>query len=556
VYRLVWATLLCGGWASAQPVVSAVLNNYSYVPSPLPHHGIAQGSIFVIFGTGLANGSTGLQSVPLRTTLEGVSAAVTVGGVTRAVILYYVTPTQVAGILPSSTPAGAGTITLTNNGRTSAAAPIRVVQSAFGTLTLDGTGSGPAAVFDAANQLLSPDNATHPGDVIVLYGTGAGPSAGDETATQTQTNLTSVPILVEIGGKPANVLYHGRTVFPGLDQINVVVPAGVAAGCGVSVAVASGAYVSNFTTIPVAPSGARCPALEGGDDALTITPDEITRWVGAGRFTTGSFGLTRQSTYTVADGAGGATTRAVLRSDIASASYSRVSGNLARLFNSNFFVPTLNSCIVTTGLTNPFPDLVYQGLDAGTPLSIAGPAGSRSVARSTNSVGVISYAAELGNASAGNYLDAGRYTMSGPGGVDIGNFSGSITVAPELEWTNRAALEAITRSAGVTVTWTGGEPSTFVTIQGQSFVTQGTQVTGSSFQCWARNTDRQFTIPATVLLTMPASQTLTPAPGVTLLQRGSLALATVGRGTRVQASGLDYGTLGSQFGIAQSTQWR
>jgi hypothetical protein len=171
-------------------------------------------------------------------------------------------------------------------------------------------------------------------------------------------------------------------------------------------------------------------------------------------------------------------------------------------------------------------------------------------------VGVISYAAELGNASAGNYLDAGRYTMSGPGGVDIGNFSGSITVAPELEWTNRAALEAITRSAGVTVTWTGGEPSTFVTIQGQSFVTQGTQVTGSSFQCWARNTDRQFTIPATVLLTMPASQTLTPAPGVTLLQRGSLALATVGRGTRVQASGLDYGTLGSQFGIAQSTQWR
>jgi len=556
VLRLIGAVLLCGGLASAQPVVSGVLNNYSYVPAALPHHGIAQGSIFVIFGTGLANSSTGLQSVPLRATLEGVSAAVTVGGVTRAVILYYVTPTQVAGILPSTTPVGTGTITVTNNGRTSATAPIRVVQSAFGTLTLDGSGSGAAAVFDAANRLLGPSNATHPGDVIVLYGTGAGPSAGDETLAQTQTNLSSVPILVEIGGKPATVLYHGRTVFPGLDQINVVVPANAGTGCGVSVAVASGSFVSNFTTIPVAASGSACPALEGGDEGISVTPEEVSRWIGAGQFTTGSFGLTRQSTYSVADGAGGATTRTLLRSDIASAGYSRVSGNLERLFRSNFFVPTLGSCLVTTGLTNPFPDLVYRGLDAGTPLSITGPAGSRSVARLTSAMAVVSYSAEIGNGTSGNYLDAGQYTMSGPGGPDIGSFSGSITVAPELEWTNRASLEAITRSAGVTVTWTGGEPSTLVTIQGQSFVTQGTQVTGSSFQCWARNTDRQFTIPATVLLTLPASQSLMVAPGTTILQRGSLALATVGRGVRIQATGLDYGTLGSQFGVAQSTQWR
>lgn len=554
--RLVWAAFLCGGLASAQPVVSAVLNNYSYVPAALPHHGIAQGSIFVIFGTGLANSSTGLQSVPLRTTLEGVSAAVTVGGVTRAVILYYVTPTQVAGILPSATPVGTGTITVTNNGRTSATSPIRVVQSAFGTLTLDGSGSGAAAVFDAANQLLGPSNATHPGDVIVLYGTGAGPSAGDETVAQTQTNLANVPILVEIGGKPATVLYHGRTVFPGLDQINVVVPANVGTGCGVAVAVASGSYVSNFSTIPVAASGAECPALEGGDEGLSVTPEEVSRWIGAGQFTTGSFGLTRSISYSVADGAGGAITRSVIRSDVASAGYNRVSGNLAPLFRSNFFVPTAGSCIVTTGLTNPFPDLVYRGLDAGTPLAVAGPAGDRTVARSINSVGVIGYSAEVGNGTAGNYLDAGRYTMSGPGGPDIGSFSGSITVAPELEWTNRASLEAITRSAGTTVTWSGGEPASLVTIQGQSFVTQGTQVTGASFQCWARNADRQFTVPATVLLTLPSSQTLTPAPGLTLLQRGTLALATVGRGMRIKATGLDYGTLGSQIGIAQSTQWR
>ena len=285
--RAVMLGLLAAALGLAQPVVSAVQNNYSYIPPGVPQYGIAQGSIFVVFGTGLANTSTGLQSIPLRTTVEGVSAAVTVGGVTRAAILYYVTPSQIAGILPSNTPNGAGTIVVTNNGRASAPAPITVVQSAFGTLTLDGSGGGPAAVFDAANQFLSPTNATRPGEVIVFYGTGVGPTPGDETGTQTQTNLTAVPIVVEIGGKPAQVLYRGRTVFPGLDQINVVVPAGVGPGCGVSVAVSSGTMVGNFTTIPVAASGNTCPT-EGGDDGLVITDAEFNRWSAAGQYSTGS----------------------------------------------------------------------------------------------------------------------------------------------------------------------------------------------------------------------------------------------------------------------------
>ncbi|MCX6603320.1 MAG: hypothetical protein NTV52_06980 [Acidobacteria bacterium] len=90
--RAVMLGLLAAALGLAQPVVSAVQNNYSYIPPGVPQYGIAQGSIFVVFGTGLANTSTGLQSIPLRTTVEGVSAAVTVGGVTRAAILYYVTP--------------------------------------------------------------------------------------------------------------------------------------------------------------------------------------------------------------------------------------------------------------------------------------------------------------------------------------------------------------------------------------------------------------------------------------------------------------------------------
>ena len=71
-----------------------------------------------------------------------------------------------------------------------------------------------------------------------------------------QIDLT-LQIEVDIGGVAAKVLYHGRSRYPGLDQINVVVPAGVS-GCAVSVDVVTGSYASNFATIPVAASGRTC----------------------------------------------------------------------------------------------------------------------------------------------------------------------------------------------------------------------------------------------------------------------------------------------------------
>src|ERR1035438_6606257 len=71
-----------------QPVITGLLNNYSFVQPGLPNYGIAQGSIFDIFGTNLAGGYTPLQSVPLTTTLLGVSANVMVNGVTFPLILY------------------------------------------------------------------------------------------------------------------------------------------------------------------------------------------------------------------------------------------------------------------------------------------------------------------------------------------------------------------------------------------------------------------------------------------------------------------------------------
>ena len=79
------------GTVAAQPVIDAdgVTNNASYLSSGLPNSGIAQGSIFAIFGGGL--GPTSLQQAtrfPLPTDLGGTSVKVTVGTTTvNAIIL-------------------------------------------------------------------------------------------------------------------------------------------------------------------------------------------------------------------------------------------------------------------------------------------------------------------------------------------------------------------------------------------------------------------------------------------------------------------------------------
>ena len=103
-------TLLTGTCQAQTPAIQGAANNYSFILPGVPDCGIAQGSIFAIFGTNLANTTTPLQSALLQTSLSGVSVAITVNNTNRQALLHYVTPTQIAAILPSSAPAGTGQV--------------------------------------------------------------------------------------------------------------------------------------------------------------------------------------------------------------------------------------------------------------------------------------------------------------------------------------------------------------------------------------------------------------------------------------------------------------
>src|SRR5258706_3721979 len=109
----------------AQPAIRAasVVNAANNLPPGLPNAGLAQGGMFVLKGRNLgAKGTVVANSFPLQTTMGGTSMKITVGSTTVNVIMVYVVGglsddigpfDQLAGIVPSNTPTGSGTLTVT-----------------------------------------------------------------------------------------------------------------------------------------------------------------------------------------------------------------------------------------------------------------------------------------------------------------------------------------------------------------------------------------------------------------------------------------------------------
>ena len=274
----------------AVPSIGGVQNNYSFLLEETPNHGIARGAIFILYGSEISGGGLllGGFNPKLDKILGGVSISVTVNGVTTEAIPYYVSPGQIGAILPSATPAGQGTLTLTYAGETSAPYPILVVESAFGLMTMGGNGLGHAVVMDAGFTVLSPHNAPAAGQSVIFWGSGLGAFEGDETQLiAAPRSLEELPFELYIGGKLAETAYHGRSQFPALDQIVAKIPDGVA-GCFVSVYIKTGGFVSNFTTMPVAAPGAKqCEdVFTNTQEVLGLSGREtvVAGWLQLGRF--------------------------------------------------------------------------------------------------------------------------------------------------------------------------------------------------------------------------------------------------------------------------------
>jgi uncharacterized protein (TIGR03437 family) len=157
--------------------------------------------------------------------------------------LLYAGANQINAMVPRGVPAGASySLTVINNGYSSAAVPVSVATIQPAIFSLDSSGSGQGDIYIAGTGTLasvSGDNArpAHAGEFVTLYCDGLGPVRGangesapdDGSAAPVGSPLqTTNQVIVAFGGIHETVAFAGLAPsFAGVYQVNAQIPAGV-----------------------------------------------------------------------------------------------------------------------------------------------------------------------------------------------------------------------------------------------------------------------------------------------------------------------------------------
>ena len=462
------------------PVIYQVLNNSSGTPPLYPNYGVAPSSIILITGSGLSDpGKPVLQSSSapgIQQTLNGSSVTVVVNGTTTHPALYYTSPGQLAAVLPAATPPGNGVIMVTYRGATSAPAPILVLASAvgintFGINTAVATDNGTGAIITTTNSAAQ-------NEVLTLWTTGLGADPSDSDTTYTGSpHAVATPLQIYLGGVAVSIIYQGASPYPGVDQIDITIPANPPTGCWVSLIAVTGSIISNATTLPVHPGGGVCIDSVTGLNGNQVSP------FSAQTLRTGLMELIQSNTK-LKDGS---------RS---------ISNNTDGAFEtySGIYSPgrTLSpgGCYVGPVISSRFSALA--GLSAGN-ITLTGP-NNLSVALGPQ-LG-IKGAFEAVLSSTAIPSTGGTFTFTGSGGSDVGPFTATVTLSNPLMTASNPIPDPINRTQGLPVSWTGGNPGTYGYVSAVSTSTPlGVEV---GFTCLVLMDPGSFTVPAYVLAGVPA----------------------------------------------------
>ncbi len=243
-----------------------VLNAAGYVKAGNPGFAVAPGSLVAIFGTDLADGLVAADSVPLSTSLSNVSVTF---NDTPAPVLF-VSPGQINAQLPSNTlpegaTSGVAAVVVRRGGSSSQPRNVQVARFSPAIFTLPGTGVGPAvAVNNDDGSLAQPEGsvqgvAAEPvkrGRALIIYGNGLGavdiPVQDGHDSLDALRRATTTPAVL-VGGVEAQVIFAGLSPqFPGVNQINIVVPDNTPTGSAVPLQVRLGGITtSDQVTIAV-----------------------------------------------------------------------------------------------------------------------------------------------------------------------------------------------------------------------------------------------------------------------------------------------------------------
>ena len=595
----------------AQPSVTQVSNAASFSLSPLQNSSIAQGAFFSVFGTGFGGAvsscGAGLvncawSSYPLPTTVANTSVSVVVNGTTVApfinIAVNFGSYSQINAVLPSATPTGTGTLTVTYNGSTSTTFPITVVASTFGAFAINQAGTGPGVIFDN-NIVVTPFQTAKPGDTVVLWGSGLGPAPDittEQSAPPTHLNLcaagSNCPVTVWVASQKATIAYAGRSTYTAIDQVDFVVPTGPGVqGCYVQVAVQTGSVISNVTSMAVDPNGAVCQDDDG------INYNDIASAVSA----KGSANLLAVSMLSNflnlnVPALGGTL---LWDNDTITGQIGTFSTPVLQAYQGLALAPSVGNCTVQPFLQYPPPSdpatTAVVFLNAGSSLGVGGPNGNVTVGLDVNKAGTtVGYGGASGGDPVGGETIAelisgcattskdnclpyflntsgwgtsswtygitpGTYTVTGSGGSSVGAFSGSIPVssdASSFKWTN-PPTSSIPRNTPLTINWTGGDPSGFVDITAVSStllsgITPAANTPGILVECIVPASAGTFSIPTYVLQALPST-----AASTALVPPGELLVGPASGAQKITApSGLDAAYIFYHFIAGSNVTWQ
>jgi uncharacterized protein (TIGR03437 family) len=238
-----FAVVASAAWAQT-PVVAngGVLNGASFAHN----QAVAPGSLVSIFGTDLASSLAQADSIPLSTSLGGVS--VTFNNVPAP--MYFVNHSaangdQVNAQLPWEVQGSTAQVIVTRNGSSSAPMAVPLTTAAPGIFAVT-FGVGQAIAYGNTDGLIAaapgavPGLTTHPAKIgdpstLVILATGLGavnpPLQSGNVVTDGQLHPTVVTPEVLVGGVSANVVFSGMTPqFVGVYQVNIIIAPGTPTG--------------------------------------------------------------------------------------------------------------------------------------------------------------------------------------------------------------------------------------------------------------------------------------------------------------------------------------
>jgi uncharacterized protein (TIGR03437 family) len=221
--------LLLGGMAMAQPPKTLAVFDSAGGATV-----VAPGSIASAFGKQIGASTDVALTLPLPIILNGVSVSVKDSAkVSRMATLFYVSPNQINFVVPDATAAGMATVSIMNGDATPPSTTVQVAVVAPGLFTANSQGTGVAAAI-AIRRFI----ATQTDVDVPVFHCDANGCASDPIDLDASSNVflelfgtgirgrsALANVSATIGGATVTVLFAGaQGQFPGLDQVNLMLP--------------------------------------------------------------------------------------------------------------------------------------------------------------------------------------------------------------------------------------------------------------------------------------------------------------------------------------------